>query len=172
MPRYNIALTPTNAAISARLSEVAQQYFKNMFDEYLLGDEALPHITLGDFVADNDEAAREVYKNFTNKMQMMLAVTEYQYRLSEHGNKWAEYLIEQTPDLMKMQKDVYDYLNALDFVPRQLPKTYCPQITLACVKKKPTIAPDLGDLPEPYKYKFRTALGQTTELGALTKIIG
>jgi len=171
MPLYNFALTPINKNISDIFIEISNKYFINNFDEYILGKEALPHITLVKFVANDDNEAINLYKNFKNKQQLMLKIIKHQYRLSDNKNKWAEFLIEKDTSLVNMQQSVYDYLNNLKYQAHPKSEIYNPHITLARVKKEQSIIPSLNDLPKDYKYKFRMDLGLSSETGRFIKRI-
>src|ERR1700691_3406644 len=51
LTRFNIALLPSAPALSAECTDLARRYLGQYADGYLLGDQALPHITLCQFSA-------------------------------------------------------------------------------------------------------------------------
>jgi len=55
MPRYNLAYCPSNHLFSRHCVQYAREHFETLANGYLLGRNALPHVTLCQFEAAEDK---------------------------------------------------------------------------------------------------------------------
>lgn len=171
MPTHNFALLPTDPELSARFTDIAQRYFTDIYDEYILGDQALPHITLAQFTAQNDEEAIAAYSNFSNKKDLEAEIETYALTLSQNRNLWAEFSVRKEKKLLSLQKTVFNYLKDIGLSPEQPPETYHPHVTLARVTEEPSFIPTMDEIPAPHFYNFKLTVGRSSQIGVYLKTL-
>lgn len=175
LQRYNIALLPTNIDIHNTLIAIAQDYFKEVQDQYLLGNNALPHVTLCQFYAESESTAINAAQGF---LAMKYAAPEihincFQIRagtLINAGTYIAEYNVTKDPALMDLQKKCADYLDSVGIANKTPCVSYSPHFTLARLREPVSIMPDMSHVPNT-AISTRFALGLTSATGVFVEEI-
>ena len=137
MQRYNIALLPLDAELSGYCVRFAQENFARQQDGYLLGNGAVPHVTLCQFHA---EAA--LLPALWQKLQALNGRKRYALcfnafycspgRDEHHGMSWAGFAVAPQEDLGALQTGVHDVLAAQNLTPLTgKGLSYFPHLTLA-----------------------------------------
>jgi hypothetical protein len=171
VPRYNIALLPIDAAARCAFVVLARANFAAVHDGYLLGPAALPHITLCQFEAEDEEAAVGGFRSWRDKGDLRLQIREFRLRpgvSAQFGWLWAEFVVEHRPALFLQQKSCVEHLKAAGFAVLTQVATYNPHLTLA------RLAEGAREVPPPnppYRHRlgFRPALGPSTENGVFVR---
>ncbi|HBR69270.1 MAG TPA: hypothetical protein DEA55_07850 [Rhodospirillaceae bacterium] len=169
--RYDIALLPTDQNLFSSITAISRKYFLDVHDDYILGPEGLPHITLCQFKTADVELARRAYHGFLSNLDAKLfkvAIEKFNLRagtLTNAGKFIAEYKIKPQEDLIDLQlkcaKVLADF-NINSLTPTQ---TYSPHITLARLSELPDKTPSKSDLIEMENIETRLSLGLSTEPG-------
>ena len=129
--------------------ELAQANFKDQASEYLLGDYALPHITLCQFQASEDQmesiwsvveklelegalesklALDSNLKAITLRFHHFYIKPGFQFHQEKY---WLGLAITATPELLAMQKALHTLLAQMKIESTTLPQSYFPHLTLA-----------------------------------------
>ncbi|MCB9982947.1 MAG: 2'-5' RNA ligase family protein [Rhodospirillales bacterium] len=175
LQRYNIALLPTDTALQTNIIRISRQYFLDLQDEYILGPEGLPHITLCQFKTTDPENARAAYNDFssnTTTENVKLTIEKFHARpgkLVNAGKFIAEYKIQALTDLMDLQLKCSEKLAAHNLANLTPTGTYSPHITLARLPSLPDNTPSQQDLACPLDFTVRLSLGLSTEAGIFVK---
>ena len=109
MQRYNIALLPINEELQNDIIRISRHYFLDIQDEYILGPEGLPHVTLCQFKADSLEKAHAAYNDFlseSSEEEIKVTIEKFHARpgkLVNAGTFIAEYKIKPEPNLIDLQ---------------------------------------------------------------------
>lgn len=173
MNRFNIALIPSNPVFQELFARLAQTYFSTIQDEYILGENALAHITLCQFFADTEQAAVNAYSTFVDKAIAHLFIHRFNLRKGEGrhtGKFWAEFLVDREPDLLERQRKCYHHLIENDLRPLTPVETYSPHVTLARISHEVAELPLISLIPE-RRFECYLALGNSSENGKLVNII-
>lgn len=175
-PRYNLALLPVEEEIREAFFSSAK-LFKQHADGYCLQPgKALPHITLSQFRAENDERAKEIVTDLLGEDVVVNLVGAYLHGgQDEHtGRYWIGYTVVRDGILMRFQETVVDVLSiggaeVISF----MSDGYFPHFTVA----------RLGDLPATINTGFydnslimrdipcHTCLGASDENGQFLKML-
>jgi 2'-5' RNA ligase len=172
MQRFNLVLLPTDANLQVLFSRISQSYFGDSQDGYMLADEALAHVTLCQFRAENERAAIDAFLSFADKQNALLAIQQFRIRTGtdEHnGFLWAEYLVERKQTLLEMQKKCHSHLMSRGHQVLTSVESYSPHITLARVPHLQDNVPSIEEIPDKDSIAFRPAVGVSTENGILTQ---
>ncbi len=172
---YNVALLPTDQKLFSNLTAISREYFLDVQDDYILGPEGLPHITICQFKADDVELARRAYHDFLlhfDAKVFTVDIEKFNVRtgtLANAGKFIAEYKIKHQAELIDLQlkcaKVLADFnLNSL--TPTQ---TYSPHITLARLSELPDKTPSQDDLAYISNIETRPSLGLSTERGVFVE---
>lgn len=174
LPRFNIAAVPLDEALQDVIAELAQAGFGALEDGYILGVEALAHVTLCQFRAATDEIALEAFRSWEAKRDASLNVGKSQLRpgRNEHaGKSWAYFTVEKTPILLDLQRDCARHLARLSLEVLTATATYFPHITLARLSGAPTGDVATPTFPHDGPVTFRPVVGRSTENGVLQNIL-
>lgn len=175
MERYNIALLPTDSTLQDNIIRISRDYFFDIHDEYILGPDGLPHITLCQFKAINLEDAKAVYNDLlsSEKSNLIdLVIEKFNARsgsLANAGKFIAEYQIRPDKDLMALQLRCSKKLAEYRIQSLTPSKTYSPHITLARLTDMPNTLPSGKDLDCPLAITGSLSLGLSTEEGVFVK---
>ena len=99
---------PRDKDLSDQIVGISRRYFLDVQDEYILGPEGLPHVTLCQFKVDSEDAARRVFENFKARCPDFSGITLDSFRIRPgtlvNANKFiAEYLVQQDDALKSAQ---------------------------------------------------------------------
>jgi len=172
MQRFNLALLPVDGEkFQPLFSSIAQKYFSECADDYILGDGALAHITLCQFDAHSELDARSYFKKWAWGDQLSLSLDSFNRRTGsgEHsGRYWVEFLIQKCDALIILQKQCAAQL-AHHSVQNLTPVDgYSPHITLARIDKA---FDGIVEVPFKAPILFRLALGYSTGNGLFQREI-
>lgn len=176
LPRYNIALMPTDAILRQKITSVSQDLYLEDQHGYVLGNNGsgetgLPHNTLCQFRAPDDNAAKSLFVALElGRIIMHLVMRDFEVRhgTEEHvGAVWLAYKVELTEDLALLQKHVVASLDNKGWVRYTDPATYAPHVTIARLKQEPTARPSSKAIPLDVSFATRPVLGRSTENGVL-----
>lgn len=173
MQRFNIALLPLDATLQKSLCELAQAYFSDIQDDYILGEGALAHVTLCQFYASNAQEAVALYHAYDQRRPIELSIERF--RSHDGGGSrskkwWAELLIDKTPNLLERQRVCFECLSDRGIESLNRVATYSPHITLARLATKPLRVPSDSEVPQGRAF-FEPALGASSETGVLMKVL-
>lgn len=174
MQRYNIAFLPTDVELAANMVSLAQQYFNDLHNGYVLGDGALPHITLCQFRAPNDAMAISAYRNFSDKDIITADIYKFHVREGKRinaGSFIAEYKVVAADNLIKLQQLCHDHLLSLGLEVLTPAADYSPHFTLARLAASTERMPSLSDLQYTDQIELRPAVGLSTDPGAFIREI-
>lgn len=135
--QYNIALLAENPL---PFQKVANDLFLDVSDGYLLSDNSLTHITICQFVTDNQTIPEKIFKdvqtlNIKHYNPKMLGFSFQKGPKKHEGFYMAQIFIEREPALMTIHNRTLDILR--DFGINCLndhAELYKPHITLARIK--------------------------------------
>ena len=164
--KYNIALLPQSK--SNKFIQLAQQ-FSDSADQYLLGENSLPHITLYQFYTYENEIS-DIWQHISQQLhEPTLSIDLIQFSYSTYKNNlyWILLLPNKTEILHKMHATVANTL--------QLPikESFEPHLTLINTKNS-SLMPEIIKLEESYRPitdTFTLSLGKSDEMGQYTKVI-
>eukprot|EP00756_Hemistasia_phaeocysticola_P055537 Hpha_TRINITY_DN31497_c0_g1::TRINITY_DN31497_c0_g1_i1::g.145309::m.145309 len=170
LPRFNIALLP-DTNVQHQFVQLAQQYFGHVADGYLLGAEALAHVTLGQFRAADEQVALAAFADLKDKGSMSLRLNGFKLReTSSGGQLWAEVPIDRDAALLDRQRSCIEHLTARGLDALTPSASYSPHITLARIPDANIKLPgSILDGPEDATVEFRLAVGHSTEKGVFVK---
>lgn len=170
MARFNIALIPVDAGAQIFFVDLAQ-FFKSTANGYLLGSDALTHVTLCQFRAEESQVAKQVFSSWTSKTNIALRVGQFQFRKGTRvGMVWAEVLVEKAPLLLNIQRECVRHVSESGFETLTRVETYSPHITLALIPEDAVAVSSLmTGMSHKEAISFRPAVGASTENGAFTK---
>lgn len=137
MPRYNIALRPDDALTDSALVALAQDHYADVSESYILGAAALPHVTLCQFDAPDDEAARTFFRKSQIPSVWEITLTHFNRRAGaglHEGYFWAEFLVARTNALLTVQTRLVSDLMQSGYTSHTAPETYVPHVTLARIR--------------------------------------
>jgi 2'-5' RNA ligase len=168
MARFNIALLPVEARFQKLFANVAGTYFKPLHSEYILGPHALAHVTLCQFEAPDEAAARALFASCPGQSRQHVQLEDMQIQVgtAEHAGKfWAHFPVEKTTALSEQQRACFEHLSGAGRTVFNPPETYTPHLTLARLLGLPLIS--LQDMALPYAdpILMRPALGRSTRVG-------
>ncbi|HEV3041605.1 MAG TPA: hypothetical protein VHA33_27825 [Candidatus Angelobacter sp.] len=174
MNRFNVALLPIDVIFQFLFVELAS-FFESSAEGYLLGENALAHVTLCQFRTANSEVARSVFNSWTSKRNIDLRMGQFHFRKGREahaGMVWAEILVEKDPVLLSLQKDCFTHLARFGFEIFTGVETYSPHVTLALLRAdSASIEPSIANLPYQTAIPFRPTVGYSTENGVFIKEI-
>lgn len=178
MQRYNIALLPIDSMLKEEIIRISRLFFADIHDNYILGTEGLPHITLCQFKADNPDTALNAYKHLVRQENLTvpgtLYVEKFQVRagtLVNSGTFIAEYKIKPDKKLTDLQFRCAEILNACGLENLTPSQKYSPHITLARLLSVPEQTPTIEDLQCTAEFKPGLSIGCSTESGVFTKAL-
>ncbi|MBP6747060.1 hypothetical protein KA344_17650 [bacterium] len=154
---FNLALYPQDAKLANACIALAQANFNEQASEYLLGENARPHVTLCQFQANEQqlesiwsaveklELEKELELDGKQERKSKLALDSNLKALSLrfhhfyikpgfqfHQDKyWLGLAISATPELLSLQKALHTLLAQMNIESPTLPQSYFPHLTLA-----------------------------------------
>lgn len=166
MPNYNLALIPISK--SDEVIKCANQFSK-FADNYLLGKDSLPHITLYQFEADEKEIEdiwKRVKSNWKEK-PIELEFKEFSCLSFDGVIFWASLLPNHCEKLHEMHQLIAQVLD------KPIKKNFDPHMTLFNTKNK-AYENDVDVIKKSYipiSDTFVLSLGRSDDVGQLAKII-
>jgi 2'-5' RNA ligase len=173
---FNLALYPQEAKLASACVELAQTNFKEQASEYLLGENAHPHVTLCQFQTSEDQMESiwsEVEK--LGREAELLALRFHHFYIKPgfhfHQDKyWLGLAVSATPELLAMQKALHTLLAQMNIESPTQPQSYFPHLTLArCHTLDYANPPQLKELPAldiwQQDFVFQVTLGRSNEYG-------
>lgn len=166
--RYNIALIPQRNFEA--YVEIANAHFRKNAEGYLLGPYSIPHITMCQFITTSSTLPhihRELEKAHKNPP---IHLTGLRFSNKHASSLWGVSLsVQRSPELLRLLDHVVNILYQHTLKPlNHVGELYTPHLTLARVNtiqlnhfSKDIFKEDI----------FRLALGESDDLGQLTKII-
>ena len=173
MARFNIALLPVDEALHEVFANLAQSLFATVADEYILGPQALAHVTLCHFEAPTEAAALDAFASLQEKRELLLTLCMLEMRAGEGndaGRTWIHFPIEKTPDLLAQQKACFEHLTDSGLKAFNPPSTYFPHLTLSRIRGMP---PQVLEEAPPIKGPIHVqhALGLSTPVGVYVRAL-
>ncbi|MBV8938816.1 MAG: hypothetical protein JO089_03120 [Alphaproteobacteria bacterium] len=171
--RFNIALLPEDETFAQRLCGYAQTYLRDAADGYLLGDRALPHVTLCQFRAEDARAAFALFQSWAHPEECIIRLTSFYVRPAHQGKLWAGFHVLPTPGLLWLQRRCHLHLQANGLRSLTRARPYMPHVTLGLLSTKPD-----APLPKPHGIAPLRAVncipgvGISTENGAFVERLG
>ncbi len=173
MQRYNIALLPTDAGLAEYCVAFAQQNFRAQQDGYLLGNNAVPHVTLCQFHAEEPALAALWPKlrvmNAGHLCSLQFSGVYFSPGRNEHsGMSWAGFAVAVQDELSALQGAVHDAVTGQGLIARTAKGVdYFPHLTLA--RLDVLAIPALQSWPDQdfwdQSYGFGLSLGLSDENG-------
>jgi len=180
MQTFNIALFPQDKQLIDQCIKLAQSNFSVQAEEYLLGDNASPHITLCQFDTAPSRI-EEVWSSVASLQSKPLAVKFDHIHIwpgrNDHiGKYWLGLAVNKEEPLMALQLAVYEKLMSLKVMDpspdsHYFRSNYFPHLTWArCNGSKPLGMPVLPS-PEFWtrSYLFSLSLGESGTNGMYRK---
>lgn len=184
----NLALYPQDARLASACVALAQANFKDQASEYLLGENAHPHVTLCQFLATEGhlesiwsavekldlEGARELdLGSNSSRKALKLRFHHFYIKPGFHFHKdkyWLGLAISATAELMALQKALHTLLAQMNIESPTLPQSYFPHLTLARYHTADyDHPPQLKVLPAldiwQQDFVFQISLGRSNEYG-------
>jgi len=139
---FNIALFPEDENLVSTCIQLAQTNLKDQSSEYLLGENAWPHVTLCEFISEQGQLAKIWSSIESMQTEPLLLNFEYIYILPGHGihsgKTWVGLAVAKPAELVKLQKSIYEKLLQLGIEGATKIETYFPHLTWArCDGNKP-----------------------------------
>jgi hypothetical protein len=165
----NVALAPTQAALSDQLVSLAQKNCpSDDADVYRLGDNALPHITLCQFAIplQGETTLDAVWGTVQGLLTEPMSIRFHSMyalpgRQVHAGRTWIGLTILPTPPLGALQWGVVQGLLDCGITGETATETYFPHLTFARLKEG--IKPHFTAMPGPelcdHDYSFRLTIG-------------
>ncbi len=167
--KYNIALLPVN-----RHNDIIQyaQLFTTISDQYLLGNQSLPHLTLCQFLAEPHEAI-QIWKQACvslDKKTINLYFKEISCISFDNEVFWVSLLPTKTDDLIKMH---FEVAQIVKFPINKSFQKYNPHITLMNTKKHDcsSYVKKLSEIFIPFEDSFVISMGKSDEIGQFLEVI-
>ncbi len=164
--KFNIVLIPIN---ENKKAIALSQSLKNVADIYLLGKESLPHVTLYQFDADENDIPNIWEKTCADVTpeSIELKFEKFSCITFDNSTYWASLLPDNTDTLLKMHKAVASIIN------KPAKQNYDPHMTLISSKDKSyqNAVTELSKDYSPIKDTFILAIGESDDIGQLTKIV-
>ncbi len=168
---YNLALYPEDSAFASLCIELAQTNLSQLADNYLLGSDALPHVTVCQFLAPG-HLMPDIWALFAEDAHQPLSLSfrhlYVQYGKAElEGKCWVGLAVRPESTIREFQKNAFAKLLEFGIEGRNFPDTYFPHLTFArCDATKPVVI----TYPPPQvtwleRYSFRLTLAQSDEHG-------
>ena len=173
LQHYSLALLPCHHSLAEFCTGFAQENFSKLNDGYILGPQALPHITLCRFMAEPSQLD-VLWQETANrcggdKLTLGLSQIYFGKGKAEHqGYIWAGFAVTRDAKLSMLQASIYALLRLQGLTPLILTgDAYLPHMTLARLRGA-NLLPSIS-WPEPsfwnQPYDFMLSLGQSDALG-------
>lgn len=174
MPRYKLALLPQDPQLGADITAYAQRLFLPHSNGYILGEHALPHITLCQFDAKFEQLTEIWFAN-NHLLPTFTTLSFFGLQLRHTGDTdddvlWAEISIKREPSIVNAQRQIVASLVERMITLHTLPgEGYHPHITLARIYANAVVR-DVSLVPEHMwatPHTFELSVGLCNELGVL-----
>ena len=163
--RYIIALHVNE---EKPLIEFAEKHFASVAENYLLGKDSHPHITLVQFYATEVDYAKIVYflETITTRPKPTILGMQFGYDSKDKEVLWAGLIVKRDEPLVGLHEQLVKFLTRHN-IPCLIPtnELYAPHITLARIRTN-TIASSRFE-PTP---NFNLVIGIGDEFGQLKEI--
>jgi 2'-5' RNA ligase len=167
--RYNIALIPVTQG--EQVVELSQK-FKDIADQYLLGDSSLPHVTIHQFLAEEHEVEDIWIKTCDALNQKTIDLTFKEFSCITFNNAifWVSLLPDHCDKLAEMNRIVAD---AIKNPASKSKSDYDPHMTLINTKNSEykQIAEKVEKSYTPISDRFILSLGKSDDIGQYTKLL-
>lgn len=146
---FNIALVPEHENLIRTCIQLAQANLKGQSDQYLLGENAWPHITLCQFISEHGQLGQIWQATRKMSTKPVLISFEHIFILPgegiHEGKYWVGLIVTKTTELINLQKSIHEKLHSLGVEGLTSPETYSPHLTWARCDSRQPIA--LSKLP-------------------------
>lgn len=168
---FNLALVPESDEFAELCLRLARANCTERADNYLLGDNALPHVTVCQFEAyetDLGSIWARVHNLHSSPIELGFRHIYVQYGKAElRGLCWVGLAVRPEPSILELQSNVFDRLLDLGVESRNTPANYFPHLTFArCNLNQPiTISEPPPEDVWLSRYSFRLTIGHSDEHG-------
>lgn len=168
---FNLALFPESEDFQRQCIELAQVNCAGQSDGYLLGLDALPHVTVCQFKTEKSRLSA-VWSAMSELRSVSYALgfrhIYLQYGKGElTGKSWLGLAVILEPLVLDLQKSVFQRLLNLGIESRNTPESYFPHLTFA--RLDATRSTQIVQAPRAEfwleRYSFRLTIGQSDEHG-------
>lgn len=134
---FNLALYPLDEEINSLCAKFAQDNFASKASQYVLGNDALAHVTLCQFECDPDPEKLGAIWNKISALRTEPLELSFQHIYLKHGEGmhqgyfWVGLPVNGSEVLSTLQKEVYDALGAFGISGKTQPASYFPHLSLA-----------------------------------------
>lgn len=173
MAHFNVALFPEDETFAQTCVDLARENLLDQASEYLLGDGALPHITLCQFETKGELVELQTLWLAIQSLQSVPISLKLEHLYIRPGteihenNYWVGFAIEKTEALNALQNSVYKQLAHVGIEGKTLPQSYFPHLTWArCNYADPPILTSIP--PKNFwkdDYLFAMSLGRSDQNG-------
>lgn len=164
--KYNIALLPTS-----KNQEIVNcsSFFSSISDQYQLGENSLPHVTLCQFQA-NESTVRDLWDRVCDALTghiISLELKDFSCISFDHKIFWISLMPDQRTLLNDMHSVVAEIVNS------PAKKSYDPHLTLINTKDNEyeKMADKLIKKYSPISDDFVLSIGECDEIGQFTKLL-
>lgn len=173
---FNLALRPKNEQLSQQLVDLAQSNFSDRPAGYLLGNNALPHITICQF-RTKPTNINDIWDRTRGWKDYPLELSFSHLYISQDKKDpnliWVGLAMKGQSVLSKLQQDVYNMLEGAGIKGTTLPQEYFPHVTWGRVRSNLPLS--LKKLPDLSLYssahQFMLTFGQSNDIGVYSKQI-
>lgn len=159
MKKFNIALT-FDKEIAEIINDYAEELYKILNSDVLLGKNSTPHLTIGQFSIDDSEAKKvwEEYKSLTIELPR-INLAGITILPSSSGGAWIEISVLKSDVLQKLQSNLIHTLRPYGILTNDVGDNYRPHITVAHTNSGSEF------LHFPFQYKVLRLKSVNTSLG-------
>ncbi|PWT94469.1 MAG: hypothetical protein C5B53_13045 [Candidatus Melainabacteria bacterium] len=167
LAHFNIALFAESDELIAACTKFARSNLAQYADGYLLGEDAWPHITLSQFIVEENKIASvwsAVESLRTDPIKLRFShIYILPGVLIHKGKQWVGLALPANGEIFSLQKMVFDKLATLKIEGITKPNSYFPHLTWGRVKPNATL--NLEDIPPDEfwrkEYSFVLSLGRS-----------
>jgi hypothetical protein len=169
--KYNIAVIPTSQSKTSQTKKIIElaHILSPIADKYLLGNDSLPHVTLYQFVLDENEIPNLWQKIFiaVNEKNINLIFDKLSCITFNDDTYWASLIPSNRETLNKIQVFIASILN----MPAN--KSYDPHLTLINTKNRnyESEVKNLVNHYLPINDAFTLSLGEGDDIGQFIKLL-
>lgn len=164
--RYNIALIPSTAS---QLIVSCASNFVSISDCYQLGGTSLPHVTIYQFTAGEDEISSIIEKIKTTAVHRAIELSFDTFSCITFDNRvyWASLMPNKVEELNQMHQQIAKQLN------QPIKPTYDPHMTLMSTldSSYETLVDEVKRDYQPIKDNFILTLGESDEIGQYLRVL-
>lgn len=169
---FNLALMPRSKSLVESVIMLASANFAGQASAYILGANALPHVTLCQFKTDPEtlDTVLAALEPVVTDLQFTGIYIRPGAKIHQ-GKYWAGLYVRMEPSLLDLQKQMTKVLKRFDLICLTDSASYVPHLTWARLHvDKPiafTVLPDQDLFTQ--TYKFDLTVGESNELGMYSK---